>query len=171
LLQFVETQAITGQTIMQTMTLEQLRATTDAGGVLGVTLQAQGGAFYVNIETRRGEAMFVSTKEKKPRKFIDPRKAMMLLREIGLRTMRVNAEQWRPEEIEFEKRQRPDSAELLKRKHQAADYDTWFRNAVEGALDKAGSPDAVWLSSDDMKSRSQSFRQKCMDTAKAKGLA
>lgn len=156
---------------MQTMTLEQLRATTDAGGVLGVTLQAQGGAFYVNIETRRGEAMFVSTKEKKPRKFIDPRKAMLLLREIGVRTMRVNAEQWRPEEIEFEKRQRPDSAELLKKKHQAADYDTWFRNAVEGALAKADSPDAVWLSSDDMKSRSQGFRQKCMDTAKAKGLA
>lgn len=156
---------------MQTMTLEQLRATTDAGGVLGVTLKAQGGAFYVNIETRRGEAVFVNTKEKKPRKFIDPRKAMMLLREIGLRTMRINAEQWRPEEIEFEKRQRPDSAELLKKKHQAADYDTWFRNQVEGALAKADSPEAVWVSSDAMKSRSEGFRQKWLDEARAKGLA
>ena len=156
---------------MQTMTLEQWRATTDAGGVLSVTLKAQGGAFYVNIETHRGEAMFVSTREKKPRKFIDPRKAMMLLREIGLRTMRINAEQWRPDEMKSEKRQRPDSAKLLKKKHQAANYDMWFRNVVEGALTKADSPEAVWVSSDDMKSRSQNFRQKWMDDAKAKGLA
>lgn len=155
---------------MQTMTLEQLRATTAAGGVLGVTLKAQGGAFYVNIETRRGEAMFVSTREKKPRKFIDPRKAMLLLREIGLCTMRINAEQWRPEEIEFEKRQRPDSAAMLKKKHQAADYDKWFRSQVEGALAKADSPEAIWVSSDAMKSRSEDFRQKWMDEAKAKRL-
>ena len=156
---------------MQTMTLEQLRATTDAGGVLGVTLRAEGGAFYVNIETLRGEAVFVNTREKRPRKFIDPRKAMMLLREIGLCSMHVNAEQWRPEEIESERRPRPDASELLKKKHQAADYDTWFRNSVEGALVKADSPDAIWVTSEDMKSRSQSLRKKWMDAAKAKGLA
>lgn len=119
---------------MQTMTLEQLRATTEAGGVLGVTLLAQGAAFYVNIETRRGEALFVSAKEKKPRKFIDPRKAMMLLREIGVRTMRVNAEQWIPEEIEFEKRQRPDSASRMKQAFEAKGYRDWLTGQVQEAI-------------------------------------
>ncbi|WP_254661869.1 hypothetical protein [Burkholderia sp. CCA53] len=40
---------------MHTLTLEQLRATTDAGGVAGVTLKAQGGAFYVKVDTRNGD--------------------------------------------------------------------------------------------------------------------
>jgi len=39
---------------MQSMTIEQLRAASDAGGVEGVTLKGQGGAFLVQIATRSG---------------------------------------------------------------------------------------------------------------------
>ena len=39
---------------MQSMTIEQLRAASDAGGVAGVTLKGQGGAFLVQIATRSG---------------------------------------------------------------------------------------------------------------------
>ena len=39
---------------MQSMTLEQLRVASNAGGVSGVTLKGQGGAFLVQIATRSG---------------------------------------------------------------------------------------------------------------------
>ena len=41
---------------MQIMTLEQLRAASNAGGVSGVTLVGQGAAFLVQIATRSGPA-------------------------------------------------------------------------------------------------------------------
>ena len=40
---------------MHSMTLEQLRATAAAGGVAGVTLKGQGGAFMLRIATRSGQ--------------------------------------------------------------------------------------------------------------------
>ncbi|MEQ1667542.1 MAG: hypothetical protein ABL868_03720, partial [Sulfuriferula sp.] len=65
---------------MQQLTLEQFRATVEAGGVMAVTLKAHGAAFAVQAETRRGEAVLVDSRRKQPRMFIDPRKAMMILR-------------------------------------------------------------------------------------------
>lgn len=35
---------------MQSMTLEQLRAANNAGGVSGITLKGQGGSFLVQID-------------------------------------------------------------------------------------------------------------------------
>ncbi|WP_197272864.1 hypothetical protein [Nitrosospira briensis] len=40
---------------MQSMTIEQLRAASNAGGVSGVTLKGQGGAFLVQIVTCSGQ--------------------------------------------------------------------------------------------------------------------
>lgn len=45
---------------MHSMTLEQLRATANAGGVTGVTLKGQGGGFFVEIATRSGQDAFLS---------------------------------------------------------------------------------------------------------------
>lgn len=39
---------------MQSMTLEQLRTASEAGGVSSVTLKGQGGVFFVQIATRNG---------------------------------------------------------------------------------------------------------------------
>ena len=45
---------------MQSMTIEQLRAASNAGGVSGVTLKGQGGAFLVQIDTRSGSSAVLS---------------------------------------------------------------------------------------------------------------
>ena len=45
---------------MQSMTIEQLRAASNAGGVSGVTLKGQGGAFVVQIDTRSGASAVLS---------------------------------------------------------------------------------------------------------------
>ncbi len=122
---------------MQTLNLEQLKAATLSGGVTGITLRGDGAAFVVSIQTRSGEAVMVTTR-KQPRRFADPRKALQLLRGIGLHECRINATDWHPEAHALEKVARPDRSVALKAAHEAAqadaDYDRWFHAKVQASL-------------------------------------
>lgn len=129
---------------MRTLTLEQFRATVEAGGVLGVNLKAQGGAFYVDVETRRGEAVLVTAREKKPRAFADPRRALLLLRDIGIREARIDTRAWRPEEIDTLRPSRPDRSVAMKEAFDAAAQSRWMAQQVQQAAARADRPDAVW---------------------------
>ena len=74
---------------MQSMTVEQLRATVGAGGVIGVTLKGQGGGFFVEIATRSGQdAILVKARTTEPRRFGNPTSAHVLL--IGVPVGGVN---------------------------------------------------------------------------------
>lgn len=116
---------------MQQMTLEQLRATNSAGGVLSATLKAIGAAFELRIETRRGWATLVKTRDKEDaRRFLDPRKAMLLLRDIGIREARIDGQEWRPEDQEFERQPRPDRAEAMKAAHEALSRTDWLKEKL-----------------------------------------
>lgn len=69
----------------QFFNLQQLRATTQAGGVSGVVIKAQGDAFFIEIEMRSGQlAVLVTARDKKPRRFKNPLRALHILREIGI---------------------------------------------------------------------------------------
>ncbi len=123
---------------MQTLNLEQLKAATLTGGVTGITLRGDGPAFIVNIQTQRGEAVMVTSRQQ-PRRFADPRKALQVLRSSGWNECRLDATQWRPEEHALEKKARPDRSAALKAAHEAAqeaaEYDRWFRAKAKAALD------------------------------------
>ena len=86
---------------MHQLTLEQFRTTAATGAVLSVTLRAQGAKFYVQAETRRGDATLITERGKTPRGFANPIKALALLRELGIRESRVETTDWRPEEAEM----------------------------------------------------------------------
>ncbi|HLA33888.1 MAG TPA: hypothetical protein VJ001_03370 [Rhodocyclaceae bacterium] len=116
---------------MQSLTLEQFRASHETGGVLSVTLKAEGASFEMQIETRRGMATLVKARGKgETRRFVDPRKALLLLRELGIREARIDSQQWRPEEHEFERQPRPDRAEAMKAAHEALSHSEWLRQKL-----------------------------------------
>jgi hypothetical protein len=116
---------------MQHLTLEQLRATNDAGAVLSVTLKAEGAGFEVQIETRRGLAKLVKTRNKDDtRRFLDPRKALLLLRDLGIREAHIDGQKWRPEDQEFERKPRPDRAEAMKAAHEALSHTDWLHEKL-----------------------------------------
>jgi hypothetical protein len=99
--------------------LSEAAAAVKAGGILSAILKAQGGAFYVELETRSaGVASLVKTKDRTPRAFANPVKAFEVIRELGLSAGRFALEQWRPQEADFERRTRPDVARAMKAKHQ-----------------------------------------------------
>ncbi|QFY42861.1 hypothetical protein F6R98_09750 [Candidatus Methylospira mobilis] len=43
------------------------------------------------------------------------------------------------------------ASEHMKKAHEAAEYDKWFREQVELAIKEADAPDAVWISHEEVK--------------------
>lgn len=123
--------------IMQLLTLEQLRATQQAGAVLSVTLHGEGPSFEIQIETRGGPAKLVKARKARSapevRKFADPRKALLLLRELGISEAHIDSQQWRPEDQALQRRARPDRAAHLKAAHEALSHTEWIRRKVDAA--------------------------------------
>lgn len=107
---------------MESMTIDQLRAASDAGGVSGVTLKGQGGAFLVQIATRSGAtALLAKARSSEPRRFGNPIAALNVLRDVGITIGRFDASEWNPDEKEDTPGNR-GRAEAMRMAHQAAAY-------------------------------------------------
>ncbi|EOU8399073.1 hypothetical protein ACN1YK_003082 [Escherichia coli] len=120
---------------MQSMTLEQLRTASEAGGVSGVTLKGQGGAFFVQIATRNGSgAVLAKARSSEPRRFGNPASAMNVLRDVGITIGQFDASEWNP--AEREPVERSDSrAQALRKAHEAAAYNEWLAGEIQEAID------------------------------------
>jgi hypothetical protein len=122
---------------MKTLDVSQATAAAHAGGVLSAILKAEGGSFYVELETRTaGTAVLVTSNNRRPRAFRNPVKALEVIRELGLQSGRFSLEAWRPDEVEFERSSRPDRAQAMKATHaSAAAYDKWVRAQIQESVD------------------------------------
>lgn len=119
---------------MQSMTIEQLRAVSDAGGVEGVTLKGQGGAFLVQIATRSGvAALLTKARSQEPRRFGNPISALNVLRGVGITIGQFDASEWDPDEKEETAGNR-GRAEAMRKAHQAAAYSQWLTAGIEDAI-------------------------------------
>ena len=111
---------------MQSMTIEQLRATASAGGVTGVTLKGQGGGFFVEIATRSGQdAMLVKARTTEPRRFGNPTSALIVLRDVGIDLVQLDATDWNPGQKDMS-RSRQSRAVAMREAHEAAAYNQWL---------------------------------------------
>lgn len=122
------------------MTLSQFRTTVEAGGILSVTLKGNGSGFAIMGETRRGDAVLIDQRKKQPRLFADPRKALGILREMGIQKATIDAEAWRPEQAAMDRPSRPDRAVVMKAAHEAAA----LKALLEDRLRQADDPNTVW---------------------------
>lgn len=120
------------------MTLEQLRAANNAGGVASVTLKGQGGVFLVQIATRSGaDAILAKARSSEPRRFGNPTTALNVLRDLGITIGQFDASEWNP----AEKEPAPGTsgrAEALRKAHQAAAYSEWLAAEIQEAIDDRG---------------------------------
>jgi hypothetical protein len=123
---------------MRSMTIEQLRIARDAGGVAGVTLKGQGGAFLVQIATRSGPAaVLAKARSTQPRRFGNVAAALNVLRGIGITAGRFDASEWNPDEKEKSAARR-GRAEAMRKAHQAAAYNAWLAGEMQAAMADAG---------------------------------
>ena len=120
---------------MQSMTIEQLRAASDAGGVEGVTLKGQGGAFLVQIATRSGAAaLLAKARSNEPRRFGNPIAALNVLRDVGITIGQFDASEWNPAEKEETAGNR-GRADAMRKAHQAAAYTEWLAAEIQESID------------------------------------
>lgn len=131
---------------MHHYTLDQLRTTTETGGVLSVAIIAQGGAFHIEAETRRGSVTLVKTRKNQLREFRDVTKALGLLRELGIREARIDTRNWRPEQADLGRPARPDRRAAMREAHEAAE----IKRILEAAIAEADKPGAVLHDHDQM---------------------
>ncbi len=119
---------------MQSMTLEQLRATASAGGVVGVTLRGQGSGFFMEITTRSGhDAFLVKARSTSPRRFGSPNSALMVLRTMGIAVAQLDATHWNPDQKEVTQN-RDSRAQAMRQAHEAAAYNQWLATEIQEAI-------------------------------------
>ena len=120
---------------MQSMTLEQLRATASAGGVVGVTLIGEGSGFFMEIATRSGQdAFLVKARSTEPRRFGSANSALTVLRGIGIAVAQIDATNWDPDQKEVTQN-RDNRAQAMRQAHEAAAYNQWLAAEIQEAID------------------------------------
>jgi hypothetical protein len=120
---------------MRNMTLEQLRATASAGGVVGVTLKGQGSGFFMEIATRSGQdAVLSKSRSTEPRRFGNPTSALVVLRDIGITVAQLDATDWNPDQKEITQ-SRESRAQAMREAHEAAAYGKWLAAEVQASID------------------------------------
>lgn len=119
---------------VSSMTLEQFRATASAGGVKGVTLKAQGGAFFAEIATRSGQA-FVLTKARsaEPRRFGNLSSALLVLRDVGIALANIDATAWDPDQKDMA-RSRESRSHAMRDAHEAARFNQQLAAEIEASV-------------------------------------
>lgn len=120
---------------MQSMTIEQLRAASNAGGVSGVTLKGQGGMFLVQIATRSGaEAVLTKARSTEPRRFGNPLAALNVLRDIGITVGQFDASEYDPADKKHDTGNR-GRANAMRKAHEAAAYNQGLVAEIQEAID------------------------------------
>ena len=120
---------------MLSMTLEQLRATASAGGVVGVTLKARGSGFFIEIATRSGQdAFLVKARSTEPRRFGSPNSALIVLRDLGIAVAQIDATNWNPDQKEVTQN-RDSRAQAMRQAHEAAAYNQRLAGEIQASID------------------------------------
>lgn len=121
---------------MQTLTLDQLRATVQAGGVKGVTLVGQGGGFYLQVATRAGnQTVLAKARTTDPRRFGNPASAMMVMKDLGIGVAQVEISRWEPGQQDIAPQSRDQRASAMREAHQAAAHMKELAAELQAAID------------------------------------
>lgn len=127
-----------------------LRHLVEAGAVRGADVIGQPGGWGVVVKYGMTERA-LAVRRGKVRVFRRFESLVAYLKTLGLSRYTVDASNYAS--VMATPAARPDSAERLKRAHEAAEHDRWFREQIAQALQEADDPDTRWISQDEMKAQ------------------
>lgn len=105
----------------------------EAGAVRGAHIVGQSGGWAILVKYGLVERPLAAQRSRQVRLFRKFETLVAYLRQIGIARFDVDAANYDPATIATSRR--PDRAEALKRAHEAAAYDTWFREQVQASID------------------------------------
>ncbi|WP_293234582.1 hypothetical protein [Paludibacterium sp.] len=121
----------------------------EAGAVRAAHVIGQLGGWAVVVEYGMVERALAAQRSRQVRLFKKMETLIGYLSGVGITRFDVDAANYDPATIKTVSR--PDSRAALKKAHQAAAYDEWFRAQVEIGLKEADDPNTQWVSNEDAK--------------------
>ncbi|ACI59153.1 hypothetical protein GGI64_004801 [Rhizobium leguminosarum] len=115
----------------------------EAGAVEAAHVVGKTGGWSVVIRYGKSERPLAAQRSRQVRLFKRMDTLVSYLKDVGISQFDVDAADYVPEMAS-----RPDRAEALRRTHEAAEYDKWFREQVEAAIREADDPNTVWISAE-----------------------
>lgn len=131
----------------QTVDHATLKRMNDAGVVTDALLVAEPEGWACVVQVRRTRYPLVA-KRGGVRHWSKMESAARYLRQLGIAEFRVDARHM--PDTAAARAARPDASARLTHAHEAAAYDTWFRDQVQAAISEADAPDAVWYTHDEI---------------------
>ncbi|NEK34764.1 hypothetical protein [Rhizobium leguminosarum] len=125
----------------------------EAGAVHGAHVVGKTGGWSVVIRFGKAERPLAAQRSRQVRVFKRMETLVSYLKDVGISRFDVDAADYVSETAS-----RPDRAAALRRTHEAAEYDKWFREQVEEAIQEADGPNAVWISARDAEERMDKLR-------------
>jgi len=134
------------QTPDKTIDHSTLRRLVDAGAHVGAEVVGGAGGWGVVISYGRASQTLAATRGA-PRTWRQFETLASYLKELGIVEYRVNTAKFAPDAAEAkpDDKRSATASERMKRAHQAAAHDTWFREQVQASIDdpRASVEDAV----------------------------
>ncbi|TBC89897.1 hypothetical protein ELH21_30525 (plasmid) [Rhizobium leguminosarum] len=125
----------------------------EAGAVDAAHVVGKTGGWSVFIRYGKAERPLAAQRSRQVRVFKRMDTLVSYLKDVGISQFDVDAADYAPEPAP-----RPDRAAALRRTHEAAEYDRWFREQVGEAIREADDPNAVWISAQDAEERMDKLR-------------
>uniref|UniRef100_UPI0036DC076D hypothetical protein n=1 Tax=Photorhabdus sp. RM322S TaxID=3342825 RepID=UPI0036DC076D len=110
----------------------------EAGAVRGAHIVGQPGGWTVMVCYGMYERPLAAQRSRNVRLFRKFETLVSYLKKIGIARFDVDSSNYTPDTLNTSTSRRPDRAEALKRTHEAAAYDAWFREQVQQAIDEPG---------------------------------
>ena len=135
----------------------------EAGTVRDAHIVGQKGGWAVLVTYDLQERALAAQRSRQVRVFRKFETLVGYLRGVGIARFDVDAVNYAPDSPQASKR--PDRAEALRRAHEAAAHDDWFRAEVQAAQVEADDPATSWVSHDDAKCDSVAWRRRVLAAA------
>lgn len=104
----------------------------EAGAVKGARIVGQSGGWAVLVQYGVAERPLAAQRSRQVRLFRRFETLVAYLKEVGIARFEVDAVNFDPQAT---RPSRPDRSEAMKRTHEAAAYDAWFREQVQASMD------------------------------------
>ena len=121
-----------GDEMPETMDHSTLSRLADAGAIQSTHVVGEGNGWSLFVKYGTKECFLAAQRSRKVRIFRKLETLVAYLGDLGITRFEVDASLF---DQHAAKTERPDRSEALKRAHEAAAFDSWFRSQVQASLD------------------------------------
>lgn len=136
----------------------------EAGAIDKTLVVGQLGGWSIVVRYGKSEHSLAAQRSRQVRLFKRMETLVSYLKDVGISQFEVDAADYAAESSK-----RPDRADALKRAHEAAEHDRWFREQVEIGLREADDPNTVWISNEDANKEMDAFLASLMSRVQEDG--